>query len=138
VARKIAHSVPSPSATCGFGTNTVTPPPNSAASTGLNINITSGTPAGSYPITVTGTSGSLTHSSGFTIAVVPAVPNFTISATPSSLSIRRGQSGGIEEVTFRGPSAVAAAACNGGFRNGQLTMDNGRHWEANHAAKKPF
>jgi uncharacterized membrane protein len=48
---------------------------------------------GTYVLTVTGTSGALTHSISLTFVVNPAVqPSFSISAAPASQTIRRRQS----------------------------------------------
>src|SRR5579875_728868 len=82
-----------PSATCTLGSASLTPPLNGSTSTSLKIVIAAATPAGSYPITVTGTSGSLTHSSSFTLTVAAPPADFTLSASPSSLTVKRGTSG---------------------------------------------
>jgi subtilase family serine protease len=73
-------------------TATFTPPGvTGSGNSTLQITTTSGTtPVGTYTLTITGTSGTLTHSATVTLAV--GNPNFTISATPSSRSIRHGNS----------------------------------------------
>ena len=77
-------------ATPGFNPSTVT---GSGTST-LTVNTTTSTASGTYPLTITGTSGSLTHPTSITLTVNPAPQsNFSLSASPSSLSIRRGGSG---------------------------------------------
>jgi subtilase family serine protease len=57
----------------------------------LTIIVPSTATAGTYTYTVTGTSGSLTHSTTVTCTVT--TPDFSISASPSSLSVRSGSSG---------------------------------------------
>jgi hypothetical protein len=58
----------------------------------LTVATTASTPAGSYPLTITGTSGSIVHSATVTL-VVTAVggSGFTLSATPDSRTIGRSQ-----------------------------------------------
>lgn len=68
--------------------------PNTAAGTSssLTISVPAGTTPGSYPLTITGTdtvTPSLTH----TIPATLQVTDFTISATPSALSVVTGGSG---------------------------------------------
>ena len=66
--------------------------PNPATSTSaLSVTTSTTTPAGSYPLTVTGVSGSLTHTVAATL-VVTAAPNFTLSASPSSQTVVPGGS----------------------------------------------
>jgi hypothetical protein len=58
------------------------------------LTVNAGTAApGTYLLTVTGASGSITHGIGVTLVVTPPVPpDFSISASPASLSIARGGS----------------------------------------------
>jgi hypothetical protein len=73
-------------ATCSLNPQSVTLPP--AANSTLNVQTSSSTPTGTYVLTITGTSGSLTQSTTVTLVV----STFTISATPSSQTIKRGAS----------------------------------------------
>ena len=52
------------------------------------------TAAGTYPLTVTGTGASATHTTSLTLTVTaPPANDFSISASPSSLSLNQGSSG---------------------------------------------
>ena len=53
------------------------------------------TPAGTYPITVTGNGGGIQQTTTVTLTVTAAA-NFTISASPASLSVAPGQSGNLD------------------------------------------
>jgi YD repeat-containing protein len=55
-------------ATASFSSSSVTP----GAESILTVSTGSTTPAGTYPITITGTSGSLTHTATLTLTVLPA------------------------------------------------------------------
>jgi subtilisin family serine protease len=66
--------------------------PASVTGTGsaqVTVNTAAAAPPGSYPLTITGTSGSLTRSATATLVVQPP-PDFTVSATPSSRSVTVG------------------------------------------------
>jgi hypothetical protein len=45
------------------------PTPGGGASSGVNFNVVTGTPTGTFNITVTATSGALTHSTSFMLSV---------------------------------------------------------------------
>jgi hypothetical protein len=63
--------------------------PSSVSGSGsstMAVSTLSSTPAGSYPLTITATSGTLTHTAQVTL-VVTAVPDFSVSATPSSQTV---------------------------------------------------
>jgi Domain of unknown function (DUF1929)/Glyoxal oxidase N-terminus len=69
-------------ATASFSPSSVT---GSGSST-LSISTSASTPGGTYPLTITATSGSLSHS----VQVTLAVADFTISASPTSQAVNRG------------------------------------------------
>jgi subtilase family serine protease len=71
----------SPSSITGAGTSTMT------------ITVGSSTAVGTYALTVKGTSGSTTATTTVALTVTGTSPNFTISASPTSLSVSRGTSG---------------------------------------------
>jgi hypothetical protein len=66
-----------------------TPNPTAGTST-MTVTTSATTPGGSYPVTITGTGGGLTHTTAVQLVVQAPVPDFTLSATPSSRSITRG------------------------------------------------
>ena len=70
----------SPTSITGDGTSTMT------------MTVAASTVTGVYPITVTGTSGTITETTTVTLTVT-GPPNFSISASPNSVSIVRGKSG---------------------------------------------
>ena len=86
-----ASGVPS-GTTVSFNPNPI-PAPGSGNST-MTITVGSSTPLGTYPITVTGNSGGIQQNTTVTLTVTAQqLPNFTISASPSSLSVAQGNQG---------------------------------------------
>jgi len=70
-----------PTSITGAGTSTMT------------MTVSSSTAPGTYTITVTGTSGSTQATTTVSLTVTGTSPNFTISASPTSLTINPGNSG---------------------------------------------
>jgi kumamolisin len=72
----------SPTSITGTGTSTMT------------LTVASTTATGTYPITVTGTAGSTVETTSVSLTVTAtASPSFTISASPTSVSVVQGSSG---------------------------------------------
>jgi hypothetical protein len=84
-----ASGLPS-GASASFNPTSVT---GSGSST-MSVTTSASTPAGTFTLTITGTSGSLVHSTTVTLVVNPAPqPDFTISVSPTSLTVNRGTTG---------------------------------------------
>ena len=82
----------------------------------LSITTTTTTLPGTYPVTVTGTSGALSHTASPTLVVTSAAAgDYSLSATPSSRSITRGNSG----------SYTVTIARTGGFTGAVTFSVNG-------------
>ncbi len=74
-------------ASATFTPTTVT----TSGTTTMAVSTTTAVAAGSYPLTITGTDGTLTHTASVTLVVnAPVVGDFTISATPASQSVAAG------------------------------------------------
>jgi subtilase family serine protease len=73
--------------TVGFSPSSIT----GAGSSLATFTVLPGTPTGTYPITITGTSGSLTQTTTVSLTVTAA--GFTVSASPSSITVARSSSG---------------------------------------------
>ncbi len=68
-----------------FSPNPVTPPAGGSAGSTLSVTTAGSTPAGTYPLTITGTSGALSHSTGVSLVVQAAGGGnqvLTFSASP--------------------------------------------------------
>ncbi len=81
------------------------PAPGNGSST-MTITVGSTTPTGTYPITVTGNGGGVQQNTTVTLTVT-AAPNFTISASPASLSVAQGNQG----------TSMITSAISGGFNS---------------------
>ena len=80
--------------TAAFSTNPVTPPANGSATSTLTLIASSSATTGAATVTITGVSGSTTHSTTIALTVnAAATPNFTIGASPSSVTVTQGGNG---------------------------------------------
>ncbi len=93
-----------PSGTTVTFNPTTIPAPGSGSST-MTITVGSATPTGTYPITVTGNGGGTQQTTTVTLTVT--APNFTISASPASLSVAQGNQG----------TSTISTAISGGFNS---------------------
>jgi hypothetical protein len=65
-----------------------------SGSSTLTVSTSTSTPAGTYTLTITGTSGSTSHTTTVTLTVTAQpVPDFSLSASPTSLTVKQGTSG---------------------------------------------
>ena len=72
-------------ANASFSPNPATNSSTMSVSTGVAV------PTGTFPVTITGTSGALTHTTSVTLVVnPPPMPGFSLAASPASQSIPRG------------------------------------------------
>src|SRR5437879_3838387 len=92
----------------GGATASFSPNPATASST-MTVGTGAATPPGSYALTITGVSGTLTRTTSVTLAISPApVPDFSLSATPASQTIVQG--GGTTYAVSITPSGGFTAA----------------------------
>ena len=89
--------------TVGFNPTSIT----GAGSSTMTITVGSSAAVGTYAITVTGTSGSTVATTTVSLTVTGTSPNFTISASPTSISVTRGSSG----------HSTITTAISGGFNS---------------------
>jgi uncharacterized membrane protein len=75
-----------------------------SGSSTLTVDTTSLTPTGTYPITITATSGALQHATQVSLVVFSTEPDFSVSASPASRTVAPGNS-----TTY----AVSVGAVNG-------------------------
>jgi len=94
--------------TASFGTNPTTG--TSVVTFTASATATTGTTS----VTITGTSGTLSHTTSISLTVnATATPNFSLSASPSSLTVKQGTSG----------SSTITVTPSGGF-TGSVTLSN--------------
>jgi hypothetical protein len=90
-------------ASAGFSPSTLS---GSATSSTLTVNTSAGVAAGDYSLTITGTTGTLTHTIGATLSVQANVsPDFSLGITPSSRTVTAGG----------GTSYTVTLSTSGGF-----------------------
>jgi pseudomonalisin len=95
--------------TVGFSPTSIAAP--GAGSSTMSITVASTTATGTYSIVVTGTGGGKTHTTTVSLTVTAApVPDFTISASPSSTSIVQGSAGNVTVTTTISGGFNAAVA----------------------------
>jgi hypothetical protein len=94
--------------TASFGTNPTT------GSSVVTFTASSTATTGTTSVTITGTSGTLSHTTSISLTVnATATPNFSLSASPSSLSVTQGSSG----------SSTITVTPSGGF-TGSVSLSN--------------
>jgi hypothetical protein len=94
--------------TCTLNPGSVTP---TAAST-LTVTSAANAAPGTYPLTITGTDGTLTHTTSVSLTIT--VPDFKLSANPSSLIVYEGSASAT--------STVSVTALNGYAKSVGLTV----------------
>src|SRR5271165_1075294 len=88
----LSSSAVPPGVTVSFNPQFIQPPGAGVAI--MTIKVAGFTKLETYPITVTGTGGGIKQSTTVTLTVTaPGQPNFTISASPASLTIAQGNQG---------------------------------------------
>jgi subtilase family serine protease len=97
-----------------------------AGTSSMSITVASTTVAGTYPITVTGTSGSTVETTTVSLTVTGTSPNFTISASPTSITIARSSSG----------SVTITTTISGGF-NSAISLSASGEGSAQHVTFSP-
>jgi len=84
------HGLPS-EVTPTFSPSSMTIPAGGSASSTLSLAISASTPVGTYPLNISGTSGSQTHVTNVTLVIVAAA-DFTLTISPTSATVRNGSS----------------------------------------------
>lgn len=97
--------------TAGFGTNPIN---GGTGSSILTFTVSSSTVAGTYGITVTGTAGTTVETTTISLKVTGTAAGFSISASPTSLTVSRSHSGTSTITTavtggFNSPIALSAS-----------------------------
>jgi hypothetical protein len=85
--------------TAGFVPSSVTPPANGTATSTLTLTASGTAATGTATVTITGTSGSTTASTTISLTITPA-PSFTLSDSPTSVTIAQGGTGGTSTITI--------------------------------------
>lgn len=94
--------------TASFGTNPAT------STSVVTFTASSTATTGTSSVTITGTSGTLSHTTTISLTVsAPAAPNFTLSSSPASLTVKQGTNG----------SSTITVTPSNGF-TGSVTLSN--------------
>jgi hypothetical protein len=104
-------ATPSPTAITGSGASTLT------------ITVPTGTLGGTYPVTVKGTSGSITHSITVNVQVLVTTPDFTMTAAPNPVTINTA-------ATNTGTTTLTVTALSGFTGTVTLTATAPAGWTA--------
>ena len=98
--------------TVGFNPTSIT----GAGTSTMTMTVASSTVTGTYHITVRGTSGSTVETATVSLTVTGTAPNFTISASPATLSITRGHSSTttITTAAYGGFNSAISLSSSGG------------------------
>jgi hypothetical protein len=97
--------------TCSFNPTSVA---NGAGTSTLTVSTSATTPPNTYTVTVTGTSGSLTHSAVATL-IATGIPNFTIAATalsPASVTVGGAGTSTVTVSPLNGFNSAVALSCS--------------------------
>ena len=99
--------------TVTFGTNPI-PAPGSGSSL-MTMAVGASVTPGTYSITVSGVGGGITHTTTVSLTVTGVAADFSISASPSSLTVARGSSGTstISTTALNGFNAAISLAASG-------------------------
>jgi len=77
----------------------------------LTFTVAAGAPTGSYPVTITGTSGSLTRTTTVTLNVTAApTASITLTGSPTSVTLARGGGATVGIKITRGGGVTGTAA----------------------------
>ncbi len=90
---------------------------NTAGNAQLTVSTLTSAPAGTYPLTITGSSGGVTHSATVTLTVNPR--DFALSVSPVSVTVTRGQTASYTMSTsavggFTGPVSLSSSGAPSG------------------------
>jgi kumamolisin len=104
--------------TIGFTTN----PISAGNSTSMTIAVAAGTASGTYPITVTGTSGSTVETTTVTLTISGVTPGFGISASPTSLTVNRSSTGKVTITTTVSGGFNSSIALTGSVSGSRVSV----------------
>ena len=100
--------------TVSFAPTSIAAPGNGSST--MTMAVGASTVTGTYTITITGTGGSKTHTTTVSLTVTPAaVPDFAISASPTSVTVLQGANG----------SSTITTTISGGFNSAVALTSSG-------------